>query len=90
MKEFDLGQPVLYCLGYGESTKNMYRWGSVEAGFIISKEYIEARNLYLYTIGTIKDKRPHYKKLGAHYIFNIDEYESAEVMMKGLCEVYDD
>ena len=64
MKEFNLGQPVYFCHCYGDGYKDKtYRWGYVKLGFITKKEYIEARDQYLYTVGTL-DK---YNSLKVNY-----------------------
>lgn len=94
MKEFNLGQPVYFCHCYGEGYKGKsYRWGRVKLGFITKKEYVEARDLYLYTVGTL-DKinilMVNYKTLGPHLIFDYDKYEGALQKVKELCEEVDE
>ena len=93
MKEFNLGQAVYYCHCYGESYGDKpYRWGRVRLGFITNKEYVEARDLYTYTVGTLDKYNPlltNYKTLGPHLIFNYDDYEEALAKTKELCEEVD-
>jgi hypothetical protein len=94
MKEFNLGQPVYFCHCYGEGSKDKtYRWGYVKLGFITSKEYIEARDSYLYIVGTLDQYNPlivNYKTLGTHLIFDYNNYEEALVKVKELCEEVDE
>ena len=90
MKDFNLGTPVYFCHCYGEGySGKTYRWGEVKLGFIVDKTYVEARDLYLYVVGTI-DKynslKVNYKSLGAHLIFDYESYEEALAKTKELCE----
>jgi hypothetical protein len=90
MKEFNLGQPVYFCHCYGEGYKDKtYRWGEVKLGFIVDKAYVEARDLWLYVVGTI-DKydslKVNYKSLGAHLVFDYESYDAALAKTKELCE----
>lgn len=96
IKRFKLGQPVFYCNCYGsDSQVKAFRYGSVEAGFIVEEEYIEARNSYLYTIGTVaaEDRKKVYTKLlGPHMIFEHSPagYLKAITQIEELCEEVDD
>ena len=91
MKDFKLGEPVLFCDGWGTTMKpdKIYRWGSVTAGFITAIEEIETRNSRLYTVGTIyrdDQTKVHTRLLGEHLIFNIDDKASAEEAVENYCE----
>lgn len=94
MKEFNLGQVVYFCHCYGEGWGNKpYRWGRVKLGFITSKEYIEARNSYIYTVGTLTDRNNlvvTYKTLGPHLIFDYTGYAEALEKIGELCAEADD
>lgn len=94
MKEFNLGQAVYFCHCYGEGWSNKpYRWGRVKLGFITSKEYIEARNLYIYTVGTLDDHNnlvAIYKTLGPHLIFEYNSYAEALEKVEELCAWVDE
>lgn len=91
---FKLGQAVHFCHCYGEGYGDKrYRWGSVKVGFITNEELIEARNQYIYTVGTVDPYHDHsvvYKTLGPHLIFEYDDYASALIKTKELCEEVDD
>ena len=95
-KRFKLGQPVFYCNCYGpDSQVKTFRCGSVEAGFIMEEEYIEARNSYLYTIGSMsaEDRKKVYTTLlGQHMIFEHSPagYFKAMTKVEELCEEVDD
>jgi hypothetical protein len=94
MKEFNLGQPVYFCHCYGEGYRDKtYRWGRVKLGFIVDKTYVEARDLYLYVVGTLDKTNPlmvNYKSLGSHLIFDYNSYEEAVTKVKELCEEVDE
>lgn len=94
MKEFNLGQAVYYCHCYGESYgSKSYRWGNIRLGFITDKKYIEARNQYIYIVGTINpydELGAIYKTLGPHLIFGYNEYHNALEKLKELCEEVDE
>lgn len=94
MKEFDLGQPVYFCHCYGEGHREKpYRWGYVKLGFITKKDYVEARNQYLYIVGTLNNydhTMVTYKTLGPHFIFDYESYEAALLKTKELCEEVDE
>ena len=96
---FKPGQPVFYCDCFGHETlKKTFRWGSVQAGFIMEAEYIEARDQYLYTVGTFGrleglDKKKVYTKiLGQHMVFEHSPagYFKAMAQVEELCEEVDD
>ena len=92
MKDFKLGEPVLFCDGWGMSLKpdKLYRWGNVSAGFITAIEEVESRNSKLYTVGTIdrEDRtKVHTRLLGGHLIFNINEMELAEEAVEKYVEL---
>lgn len=93
-KRFKLGQPVYFCHCYGEGYGSKpYRCGKVRVGFITKEEYIEARDQYLYTTGTVDPYNSHrvvYKTLGPHLIFEYTDYGSALTKVKELCEEVDD
>jgi hypothetical protein len=93
MKEFNLGQPVYFCHCYGEGYGNKtYRWGEIKLGFITNKEYVEARDLYIYTVGTLDKYNPlmyNSKVLGQHLIFEYNNYDGAITKAKELCEGVD-
>ena len=91
MKDFKLGEPVLFCDGWGMSMKpdKLYRWGNVSAGFIIAIEEIESRGSKLYTVGTVDRGIPtkvHTRLLGEHLIFKIDETALAKEAVEKYCE----
>ena len=91
MKDFRLGEPVLFCDGWGTTMKSgkIYRWGSVMAGFITDIEEIETRNSKLYTVGTVyrdDQTKVHTRLLGEHLIFKIDEKVLAEEAVEKYCE----
>lgn len=91
MKDFRLGEPVLFCDGWGMTMKldKLYRWGNVSAGFITAIEEIESRDSKLYTVGTIdRENRTkiHTRLLGSHLIFKLDEMTFAEEAVKKYCE----
>ena len=91
MKDFRLGEPVLFCDGWGMSLKpdKIYRWGNVSAGFITAIEEVESRDSKLYTVGTIdRENRTkiHTRLLGPHLIFKLDEMTLAEEAVKQYCE----
>lgn len=91
MKDFKLGEPVLFCDGWGMSMKpdKLYRWGNVSAGFIIAIEEIESRGSKLYTVGTVdrEDRtKVHTRLLGRHLIFKIDETTLAKEAVEKYCE----
>lgn len=95
-KRFKLGQPVFYCNCYGpDSQVKTFRYGSVDVGFIMEEEYIEARDSYLYTIGRVsaEDRKKVYTKLlGPHMIFEYSPagYFKAMAQVEELCEEVDD
>lgn len=93
--KYKVGQAVLFINGYGLTSNSdyMYRYGQVVAGFVTNAEYIEPRNMYLYTIGTLAPtsvKKVMYRTLGEHYIFNLDEEDIATLKLCELCEEPDD
>ena len=94
MKEFSLGQPVYFCHCYGDGWgEKPYRWGEVKLGFVMNKEYIEAHDQYLYTVGTLDKVNPlmyNSKVLGPHLIFDYDSYDDALAKTKELCQGVDD
>ena len=91
MKDFKIGQAVLFCFGYGDAhdPSKMYRWGDIRAGFITDIERIESRNCNLYTVSTVDDfdkAKVFSKLLGEHWIFGINEYNTAFNMLDEICE----
>jgi hypothetical protein len=91
MKNFKLGEPVLFCDGWGMAMKSdkIYRWGAVRAGFITMIEYVSARNSLLYSVGTVDQydqTKVHTRLLGEHLVFKIDEKSLAEEAVKQYCE----
>ena len=92
MKDFRLGEPVLFCDGWGLTMKpdKTFRWGEIRAGFISDIEEIESRNSKLYTVGTVSilyDKVDvHTRLLGPHLIFKTDELALAKDTLKKYCE----
>ncbi len=93
--KYKLGQAVLFINGYGMTyNKNyIYRYGQVVLGFISNIEFIEARSNYMYTVGTVSpmsDKKPMYRILGEHFIFDLDQEDAAVLKMKEFCEEPDD
>ena len=97
--KFNLGQPVFYCDCFGHETRTKtFRYGTVRTGFIMEAEYIEARDQYLYTIGTLGildglDKHKVYNKLlGQHMVFEHSPagYFKAMTQVEELCEEVDD
>ena len=91
MKSFKIGEPVLFCDGWGltMNPEKTFRWGEVHAGFITDIEEIESRNSKLYTVGTVDtyDKtKVHTKLLGEHLIFKIDEMVLALAALNKYCE----
>ena len=95
-KRFKLGQPVFYCNCYGtDSQVKTFRYGSVEAGFIMEEEYIEARDSYLYTVGTLSAEdrmKVHTKLLGPHMSFEHSPagYFKAIAQVEEFCEEVED
>ena len=92
MKDFKLGEPVLFCDGWGMSLKpdKLYRWGNVSAGFITAIEEVESRNSKLYTVGTVDREdhtKVHTRLLGGHLIFKINEIELAEEAVEKYVEL---
>jgi hypothetical protein len=92
MKDFRLGEPVLFCDGWGMSLKpdKIYRWGNVSAGFITAIEEVESRDSKLYTVGTIdRENRTkiHTRLLGSHLIFKLDEMTLAEEAVEKYVEL---
>ena len=92
MKDFRLGEPVLFCDGWGMSLKpdKLYRWGNVSAGFITAIEEVESRDSKLYTVGTIdRENRTkiHTRLLGSHLIFKLDEMTLAEEAVEKYVEL---
>ena len=96
VKVFKPGQPVFYCNCYGPYTQvKTFIYGSVKAGFIMEVEYIEARDQYLYTIGTLNEednKKVYTKIIGQHMVFehSLAGYFKAMVLVEELCEEVDD
>ena len=89
--KFNVGDAVLFPNVYGEtySEKYSYRYGNVMAGFVTEIEYIEARKLYLYTIGTINpmdNTKVVYRTLGEHRLYAIDDYENCFAEVKRLAQ----
>lgn len=90
MKNFKLGEPVLFCDGWGitYNTDKLFRWGELRAGFITAIEVVEARNSNLYTISTIDERdctKIRSKLLGEHLIFNLTEKEAALAALYKYC-----
>lgn len=94
VKRFKVGQAVYFCHCYGEGRGSKpYRCGKVRVGFITDEEYIEARDQYLYTTGTVDPYYEHsvvYKTLGPHLIFDYTNYNGALAKVKELCDEVDD
>ena len=91
MRDFKLGEPVLFCDGWGMTMKSdkIYRWGNVSAGFITAIEEIESRDSKLYIVGTVDrsdQTKVHTRLLGEHLIFKIDDKASAEEAIEKYCE----
>lgn len=89
--KYKLGQAVLFINDYGMTyNKNyVYKWGEVLIGFVSKIEFIEARNSYIYTVGTVSSmdsEKPMYRILGEHYIFELDQEDIAVLKMKEFCE----
>lgn len=90
MKDFKIGQPVLFCNGWGEAfgQSEIYRWGNLRAGFITDIEHIEAHNCNLYTVSTVDayDKtQVRHRLLGEHLVFGLNERNAAFNMLKEVC-----
>lgn len=87
-----IGESVLFINGYGVPTDEEHyncRYGYVSAGFITDMEYIEARNLYLYTVSTVSpfDRYKTLTKiLGPHLIFDLNAIAEAELKLSEICE----
>ena len=94
VKRFKVGQAVYFCHCYGEGCGSKpYRWGKVRVGFITNEEFIEARNQYLYTVGTVDPYHEYsvvHKILGPHLIFEYDNFVGALAKVKELCQEVDD
>lgn len=90
MKDFKIGQTVLFCNGWGDTYEpsKIYRWGDVRAGFITDIEYMGPRNGNLYTVSTVSDfdkTKVCRRLLGEHLVFEIDEYDAAFNMLQSVC-----
>ena len=85
-------ESVLFVNGYGVPTDEEHytcRYGYVSAGFITDVEYVEARNTYLYTVGTVSpfDRYKILTKiLGSHLIFDLNAAAEAELKLSEICE----
>lgn len=96
MKDFKIGQAVLFCNGWGETfgRSEIYRWGNLRAGFITDIEHIESRNCNLYTVSTVDEydkTKVWHRLLGEHLVFGINERNAAFNMLKEVCcEVEDE
>ena len=99
VKVFKPGQPVFYCDCFGHETRTKaFRYGTVSAGFIMETEYIEARDQYLYTIGTfgvldsMGKNKLYTRLLGQHMVFEHSPagYFKATTQVEELCEEVDD
>lgn len=92
MKDFKLGEPVIFCDGWGLTLNQdkTFRWGELKVGFISGIEKIESRNSVLYTVSTVRllsDKvELHTKLLGPHLIFKTEELALARETLKNYCE----
>lgn len=90
-KEFKLGEPVIFCDGWGLTFKSgkTFRWGELKAGFITAIEEIESRGSKLYTVGTVdtfQKTKVHTKLVGPHLIFKLGEDALAYETLKNYCE----
>lgn len=78
--KYNHGDAILFphCWGETYSDKNYFKYGEVLCGFILQIEYVKAKDIFLYHVGYANAEYPyvpHYKTLGEHMIFNIDEYD---------------
>ena len=90
MKDFKVGEPVLFCDGWGitYNPDKLFRWGELRAGFITAIEVIEARDSALYTVSTVDERDStaiRSKLLGEHLIFRLAEKDVALATVYKYC-----
>ena len=87
-----VGEPILFIYGYGvpkNFNEKIYKYGQVVAGFITDIEYVEARDSYLYSVGTLSftDRcKIMTKIIGPHLIFDLNNLAEAELKLMTICE----
>ena len=87
-----VGDSILFIYGYGvpkNFNEKIYKYGQVVAGFITDIEYVEARNSYLYSVGTLSftDRcKIMTKIIGPHLIFDLNNLAEAELKLMTICE----